>query len=121
MSKTRRKIPIVAGILSLLLPGLGYLYAEEKRKGYFCLALTLGFVCMWSYRGIYFFNYFNYGRLTFYLLGLWICIVGDSYRDAILYNNRLAMQEGFEQQEALKRFQRKNPYKSPENTNPPST
>ena len=120
MSVSKRKTPIVAGLLSMIFPGLGHLYADEKLKGYFCLALTLGVVCMWSFSDIYMIRFFNYGRLTFYLLGLWFCIVGDSYRDAIRYNNRREMQEGFDAKEAWKKLQKKHPFNSPDNPTPPS-
>jgi TM2 domain-containing membrane protein YozV len=104
MSKTKRKSPIIAGILSLLVPGLGVMYAGDVLKGFIYLVLTLGIFILRPIWGII----------------LWLWNVADSYREAIRYNNRLDMQAGFEQKEALKKFQRENPFNSPDNPNPPS-
>jgi LCP family protein required for cell wall assembly len=42
--KGRRPIPLIAALLSAVVPGLGHLYAGDRRRGWWCLGITGIFV-----------------------------------------------------------------------------
>jgi hypothetical protein len=118
MASTRRKIPIVAGILSFIVPGLGIIYAGEKLKGLFYMGIAVFVLSSMITLRYLFLPYLII--LGFWIFVIWIYNIADSYREAVRYNNRLDMLERFDQREAWRKIQEKEQSNNTDITNPPS-